>query len=74
MELASARLILEKEEKERNDVIKTEIKDNFSHDVFISYAHKNPKEANLLLDEFEKQFPDIDVFFDRQDLQVGKHL
>ena len=74
MELASARLILEKEEKERNDVIKTEIKDNFIHDVFISYAHKNPKEANLLLDEFEKQFPDIDVFFDRQDLQVGKHL
>ncbi|XP_022335076.2 uncharacterized protein LOC111131714 [Crassostrea virginica] len=71
MELASARLILEKEEKERNDVIKTEIKDNFSHDVFISYAHKNPKEANILLDEFEKQFPDIDVFFDRQDLQVG---
>lgn len=74
MELASARLILEKEEKERNDVIKTEIKDNFSHDVFISYAHKNPKEAHLLLDEFENQFPDIDVFFDRQDLQVGKHL
>ena len=74
MEMATARLILEKEEKERNDVIKTEIKDNFSQDVFISYAHKNPKEANLLLDEFEKQFPDIDVFFDRQDLQVGKHL
>ena len=74
MELASARLMTDKTEKERNDVIETELKDNFSHDVFISYAHKNPKEAHLLLDEFENQFPDIDVFFDRQDLQVGKYL
>ena len=74
MELACARLMPDKTEKERNTTIETELKDNFSHDVFISYAHKNPKEANILLDEFEKQFPDIDVFFDRQDLQVGKHL
>lgn len=45
--------------------------ENVSHDVFISYAHKDPKQAQLLLDEFEKQYPDMEVFFDRQDLQVG---
>jgi hypothetical protein len=44
---------------------------NISHDVFISYAHKTPNEGHMLLEEFQKQCPNLEVFFDRQDLQVG---
>ncbi|XP_061168895.1 uncharacterized protein LOC133178163 [Saccostrea echinata] len=69
MEMACIRLMLTEPEEEEK--VTSEGENQFSHDVFISYAHKNPNEAHLLLVEFEKQFPDLDVFFDRQDLQVG---
>jgi hypothetical protein len=64
MEVACARLMPTQENV-------TEKQSNISHDVFISYAHKNPNEGHLLLEEFQKQYPNLEVFFDRQDLQVG---
>ncbi|XP_061166247.1 uncharacterized protein LOC133175136 [Saccostrea echinata] len=69
MEAACVRLLLTEPKKEEHII--NEKEDQFSHDVFISYAHKNPNEGHLLLEEFEKQFPELDVFFDRQDLEVG---
>lgn len=69
MESACTRLMLTETEGGESNVSPAD--DNVSHDVFISYAHKDPKQAQLLLDEFEKQYPDMEVFYDRQDLQVG---
>lgn len=69
MESACTRLILTETEGGESNVSQAD--DNVNHDVFISYAHKDPKQAQLLLDEFEKQYPDMEVFFDRQDLKVG---
>ncbi|XP_062596636.1 uncharacterized protein LOC134258086, partial [Saccostrea cucullata] len=69
MAAACVQLSLTEPEEEEN--VDSEKEDQFKNDVFISYAHKNPTEAHSLLDEFEKQFPELDVFFDREDLQVG---
>lgn len=70
MESACTRLMLSETEPGGESNV-SPADDNVSHDVFISYAHKDPKQAQLLLDEFEKQYPDMEVFFDRQDLHVG---
>uniref|UniRef100_K1PKC1 Collagen alpha-6(VI) chain n=1 Tax=Magallana gigas TaxID=29159 RepID=K1PKC1_MAGGI len=69
MESVCTRLMLTETEGGESNVSQAD--DNVNHDVFISYAHKDPKQAQLLLDEFEKQYPDMEVFFDRQDLKVG---
>lgn len=69
MESACTRLMLTETEGGEDNVSPAD--DNVSHDVFISYAHKDPKQAQILLGEFENQYPDMEVFFDRQDLHVG---
>ena len=42
------------------------------YDLFISYAHKNAAKARTFLDLLQKDNPDFNIFFDKNDLRTGK--
>ena len=41
------------------------------YDVFISYAHKSPKEATKMYENLLDLQPDLKVFLDRSELRTG---
>ncbi|KAK3093652.1 hypothetical protein FSP39_018503 [Pinctada imbricata] len=41
------------------------------YDVFISYSHKHPASAVMLLEYLQKHYPDLKIFFDRSELTMG---
>ena len=43
----------------------------FTYDVFVSYSHQNRDAADYLVAELRRQRPDIRIFLDRQELDVG---
>ncbi|KAL3872816.1 hypothetical protein ACJMK2_036015 [Sinanodonta woodiana] len=43
----------------------------YAYDVFISYSHKNPSQAEALLQAFKDTDPKIKVFYDRSELTTG---
>jgi hypothetical protein len=44
---------------------------NIQYDVFISYAHENGKEANLIVEELKKIRPNLKIFLDKLSLNIG---
>ena len=48
--------------------------DKFKYDVFISYSHKNPKEAEMLLKIFGEVDDCVKVFYDRSALTTGNSI
>ncbi|WAR19248.1 hypothetical protein MAR_001086 [Mya arenaria] len=45
--------------------------EKFQYDVFISYSHRNPQQAELMLEIFKHIDPLIKVFYDRSALTTG---
>ena len=45
--------------------------DKFKYDVFISYSHKNPDQAEALLQAFKEIDENVKVFYDRSALTTG---
>lgn len=41
------------------------------YDIFISYSHRNTKEMEVLLEEIQKQYPDAEIFLDRNNIDIG---
>ncbi|XP_074653425.1 uncharacterized protein LOC141907613 isoform X2 [Tubulanus polymorphus] len=41
------------------------------YDVFVSYCHANTKEAEIFVDKLKTLKPDLKIFFDRHELQIG---
>lgn len=49
------------------------VEDNrFQYDVFISYSHKNPDQAEALLQAFKEINDKVKVFYDRSALTTGR--
>ena len=46
----------------------------FKYDVFISYSHKNPDQAEALLQAFKEIDENVKVFYDRSALTTGMSL
>ena len=46
--------------------------EKFQYDVFISYSHKNPEQAEALLQAFAEVDKTVKVFYDRSALTTGK--
>lgn len=46
-------------------------KRRFKYDLFVSYSHENTEEVLHIMDELQRQRPDLDIFLDRQDLNTG---
>jgi hypothetical protein len=44
----------------------------FSYDVFISYSHQNAGAADLLVTELRQRKPDVRIFLDRHDIDLGQ--
>ena len=44
----------------------------YNYDIFISYSHKSPQEANKLLAAFQKKDPNLKIFFDYEELKSGQ--
>ena len=55
-----------------NIVKSEETVEKFDYDVFISYSHKNPAEAESMLKMFRELDPELKVFYDRSELVTGK--
>lgn len=45
--------------------------DAFEHDIFVSYSHENQSEASSIVHELQHLRPDLRIFFDRLNLNVG---
>ena len=43
------------------------------YDVFISYSHKNLATAKIVLDTIKAKAPELNVFFDYEELQTGNY-
>lgn len=48
--------------------------EKFNYDVFISYSHRQPKQAEKLLNDMTVANSDLKIFFDRSELTMGKIL
>lgn len=46
-------------------------KRRFKYDLFVSYSHENTEEVLGIMDEVQRQRPDLEIFLDRQDLNTG---
>ena len=46
--------------------------EKFEYDVFVSYSHKNPSEAETMLKIFADLDPKVKVFYDRSELVMGE--
>jgi len=42
-----------------------------THDVFISYAHENAKEVDVIIENLRREMEGIRIFLDRDDLRTG---
>ncbi|VDH98627.1 Hypothetical predicted protein [Mytilus galloprovincialis] len=45
--------------------------EKFNYDVFISYSHRQPKQAEKLLNDMTVANSDLKIFFDRSELTMG---
>lgn len=45
--------------------------EKFEYDVFISYSHRNPTQAEQLLKIFNEIDSEVKVFYDRSELTAG---
>lgn len=57
------------ENPDKDDDVMTE--ERFDYDVFISYSHKKPQEAEDLLVILSSGNSDLKIFFDRSELTMG---
>jgi len=46
--------------------------ETFQYDIFISYSHRQPKQAKKMLEMLTTANSDLKIFFDRSELTMGK--
>jgi hypothetical protein len=46
--------------------------ERFQYDIFISYSHKHPKQAQTMIKMITEANPDLKIFFDRSELTMGR--
>ena len=57
--------------KSRLPSVSREPRRRFAYDIFISYSHQNTTEVDFMVDELKQLKPDVRIFLDRQDINVG---
>jgi hypothetical protein len=67
---AEARATFTREKSKcQRDTVATQ--SGFDFDVFVSYAHENERDTDLIVEELVRAKPDVKIFFDRFELDVG---